>query len=65
MEAPATIVLIFATVVVVFGMAAVMWRELTSQSQRRVPSRGRDVVEVLLPVVGAALLVAWVWSDYV
>jgi len=64
-EAPATIVLIFATVVVVFGMAAVMWRELTSQSQRRVPSRGRDVVEVLLPVVGAALLVAWVWSDYV
>lgn len=65
MEAPATIVLIFATVVVVLGMAAVMWRELTSQSQRRVPSRGRDVVEVLLPVVGAALLVAWVWSDYV
>lgn len=65
MEAPATIVLIFATVVVVLGMTAVMWRELTSQSQRRVPSRGRDVVEVLLPVVGAALLVAWVWSDYV
>ncbi len=65
MEAPATIVLIFATVVVVLGMIAVMWRELTSQTQRRVPSRGRDVVEVLLPVVGAALLVAWVWSDYV
>jgi VanZ family protein len=64
-EAPATIVLIFATVVVVLGMIAVMWRELTSQTQRRVPSRGRDVVEVLLPVVGAALLVAWVWSDYV
>ncbi len=65
MEVPATIVLIFATVVVVLGMIAVMWRELTSQSQRRVPSRGRDVVEVLIPVVGAALLVVWVWTDYV
>ena len=65
MEATATIVLIIATVVIVLGMIAVMWRELSSQSQRRVPSRGRDVVEVLLPVVGAALLVAWVWSDYV
>ena len=65
MEATATIVLIIATVVIVLGMIAVMWRELSSQSQRRVPSRGRDGVEVLLPVVGAALLVAWVWSDYV
>ena len=65
MEATATIVLIIATVVIVLGMIAVMWRELSSQSQRRVPSRGRDFVEVLLPVVGAALLVAWVWSDYV
>ena len=65
MEATATIVLIIATVVIVLGMIAVMWRELSSQSQRQVPSRGRDVVEVLLPVVGAALLVAWVWSDYV
>ena len=65
MEALATIVLIIATVVIVLGMIAVMWRELSSQSQRRVPSRGRDVFEVLLPVVGAALLVAWVWSDYV
>lgn len=65
MEALVTIVLIIATVVIVLGMIAVMWRELSSQSQRRVPSRGRDVVEVLLPVVGAALLVVWVWSDYV
>jgi len=64
-EALVTIVLIIATVVIVLGMIAVMWRELSSQSQRRVPSRGRDVVEVLLPVVGAALLVVWVWSDYV
>lgn len=65
METPATIVLVLATVVILAGMVAVVWRELTSQSQRRVPSRGRDVVEVMLPVVGAALLVAWVWSDYV
>jgi hypothetical protein len=63
-EPLATIVLFIATVIIVLGMVAVVWRELTSQSQRWVPNRSRDVVEVLLPVVGAAVLVAWVWSDY-
>lgn len=57
-------VLIVASFLIVVGMAAVLWRELTSQRQRGVHNRGRDAIEVLLPVVGAVGLVVLVWVEY-
>jgi hypothetical protein len=63
-DALAKIVLISASLLIVLGMVAVLWRELSSQRQRGVHHRGRDVVEVLLPVVGGVGLVVLVWAEY-
>lgn len=52
--------LVTATVVVFGGMGVIVYRELASP-KRRLVSRGRDLVEVLLPMAGVVVLVTAVW----
>lgn len=55
------IVLVAASVLVVVGVLVIMARELATREERRVVSSGRDLVEVVVPAVGALLLVVLVW----
>ena len=54
-------VLAVATVVTGIGLVLVLWWEMTGAAERRRGSMGRDVIEVLLPVLAAVILVAAVW----
>lgn len=56
------VVLLVASFLVVGGMGVVAWRELATHPERRKVGRVRDVVEVLLPVVGVVVLVAVTWA---
>ena len=53
--------LIVASIIVVGGMAAIVAREFGTIPERRLVGRLRDAVEVLLPFVGALMLVIAVW----
>ncbi len=53
--------MIVAAMLVVFGSAAVVTLEFGSATRRRLVSRLRDAVEVLLPPVLAVVLVGIVW----
>ena len=46
---------------VIVGLVAIVARELGTHPERRLVGRFRDAVEVVLPLVGAAVLVVSVW----
>lgn len=56
-----TTLLVVATVIVLVAMGFVVSRELTAEGRRQVGTV-RDLVEVLLPAVAVAALLAAVWS---
>jgi len=55
------VAVIVGSVLLLGGLGAVVVRELWSHPERRLVGRARDAVEVLLPMLGAVLLVAAVW----
>lgn len=65
MDSLAIVVLLFGSLLVLGGIGVVAWRELVTHPERRKVGRVRDVVEVLLPVVGIVLLVAFTWAALV
>jgi hypothetical protein len=62
MEPLGVVALVFGTLLIVGGMGVVVWRELVTHPERRLVGRPRDVIEVLLPVVGVVVLVAITWA---
>ncbi len=56
-----TIAVVVGSVLLIGSLIAVVVRELWSHPERRLVGRARDTVEVLLPLVGAIVLVAAVW----
>ena len=61
MDALDIVILIIATALAVAGGVVVVRRELTAPDRRRV-GVVRDLIEVMLPVVGLVVLVVLVWS---
>lgn len=57
-----TTVLVIGTAIVVAGGALIAYRELASTERRRV-GPVRDLVEVLVPIVGLVALVVAVWAS--
>ena len=55
------VVVLVGSVLVIGGAMAIAARELGTHPERRLVGRARDMVEVLLPVVGAIGLVVSVW----
>jgi hypothetical protein len=55
------VAVLVGSVLLVGGLGAVVVQELWSHPERRLVGRARDAVEVLLPPVGAIILVAAVW----
>jgi hypothetical protein len=55
------VAVILGSVLLLGGLGAVVVRELWSHPERRLVGRARDTVEVLLPLLGAIVLVAAVW----
>lgn len=55
------VAVIAGSVLLLGGLGAVVARELWSHPERRLVGRARDTVEVLLPLLGAIVLVAAVW----
>lgn len=49
------------SVLAVVGLVAIVARELGTHPERRLVGRFRDAVEVLVPLVGAVVLVVSVW----
>lgn len=62
MASLAIIVLLFGSLLILGGIGVVAWRELGTHPERRKVGRVRNVVEVLLPVVGILVLVAVTWA---
>ena len=62
MEPLGVAALVFGTLLIVGGMGMVAWRELATHPERRLVGRLRNVLEVLLPVVGIVILVAITWA---
>ncbi|MEA2058317.1 MAG: hypothetical protein U9O63_06325 [Actinomycetota bacterium] len=62
MEPLGVVALVFGTLLIVGGMGVVAWRELATHPERRLVGRLRDVIEVLLPVIGIVILVAITWA---
>ena len=62
MTATETIVLVVGSVLVVTGLAVIVTRETSSEPWRSFEPRLRQLVEVVLPVLGAALLLGALWS---
>jgi protoheme IX farnesyltransferase len=56
------IMLVVASIFVVGGLTAIVAREFGTHPERRLVGRARDAVEVLLPLVGAVVLVIVVWA---
>jgi hypothetical protein len=54
-------VLAVGSVVVLVGLGAIVWRELLAPVEPPPQGRIRLAVEVLVPVVGALLLLVWLW----
>ena len=55
------VAVVVGSVLLLGGMGVVVVRELFTHPERRLVGPVRDVVEVLLPLAGAAVLVAAVW----
>ena len=55
------VVVLVGSVVVIVGMIAIVARELGTHPERRLVGPVRDSVEVLLPLIGAVVLVISVW----
>jgi hypothetical protein len=62
MTAVETVILVLGSVFVVAGLAVIVTRETTSEPWRSIEPRFRQVIEVLLPVLGAALLLGALWA---
>ena len=62
MEPLGVAALVFGTLLIVGGMGVVAWRELATHPERRRVGRLRNILEVLLPVVGVVILVAITWA---
>jgi hypothetical protein len=62
MEPLGVAALVFGTLLIVGGMGVVAWRELATNPERRLVGPLRNVLEVLLPVVGIVILVAITWA---
>jgi uncharacterized protein (DUF3084 family) len=56
-----TAVLLVGSVLVIGGLVAIVARELGTHPERRLVGPVRDSLEVLVPLVGAVLLVVSVW----
>ncbi|MDX2344814.1 MAG: hypothetical protein QNL12_14335 [Acidimicrobiia bacterium] len=54
-------ILYVATVIVVLGLALILWREFADAADRRKVGPLRDTAEVLLPVIAMLALLWWVW----
>ena len=57
----ATAVLLVGSVLVIGGLVAIVARELGTHPERRLVGPVRDSLEVLVPLVGAIVLVVSVW----
>ena len=55
------VAVVVGSVLLVGGMAAIAARELLTHPERRLVGPVRDVVEVVLPLVGAVAIVVAVW----
>ena len=55
------VAVVVGSVLLLGGMGVVVVRELVTHPERRLVGPVRDVVEVLLPLAGAAVHVAAVW----
>ena len=55
------VVVLVGSVMLLAGLIAVVARELRTHPERRLVGPVRDGVEVLLPLVGAVVLVVSVW----
>lgn len=62
MDSLEIVVLLFGSILIVGGMGVVAWRELATHPERRKVGKARDVIEVLLPVIGIVVLVAVTWA---
>ena len=56
------VVLVVDTVIVVIGLAHILWSELATAADRRRTGQLRDLAEVLLPVVLTVVLVVAAWA---
>ena len=56
-----TAVLLVGSVLVIGGLVAIVARELGTHPERRLVGPVRESLEVLVPLVGAILLVVSVW----
>jgi hypothetical protein len=62
MTAAEIIVLGVGSVLVIAGLAVIVSRETMSEPWRSIEPRTRQLVEVLLPVLGATLLLGALWA---
>jgi len=62
MSASELVVLAVGSVLVVGGLAVIVSRETTSEPWRDLEPRTRHLIEVFLPVLGAALLLGVLWA---
>lgn len=58
------VVFVVAAVLILAGGAAVIWRELASQEQRKVRRPWEDAVHVVLPGIGLILLLWASWKAF-
>jgi hypothetical protein len=56
-----TVVLLVGSVLVIGGLVVIVARELGTHPERRLVGPVRDFLEVLVPLVGAIVLVVSVW----
>jgi hypothetical protein len=56
------VVLVVGTGIVALGLVGVLWYELFPGPERPPQGRLRLTIEVLLPVIGAVALLAWLWA---
>lgn len=56
------VVLVLGTGIVALGLVGVLWYELFPGPEGPPQGRLRLTIEVLLPVIGAVALLAWLWS---
>ena len=61
MEAHEIALLVVVTLVILGGGGVIAYRELVTHPERRLVSRPRDTIEVLLPLAGLVLLLAAIW----
>ena len=62
MSAAQRSVLAVGSVIVIVGMAAVVWRELFAPIETPDQGRLRLAAEVLAPAIGVVILLIWLWT---